>query len=121
MYGILESLPLAEFVGQAYSQIRLSEFQIQFYFSDGSSIDVESKWELWNRDHVLVDQFILHAQRERYCVHKLLEYKVCSFSINVPTSFSLYFENEFALTISDDSEQYESFSLHSNGGSSTHV
>ena len=121
MHGVLESLPLAEFLGQECEQIRLSEFQIQFSFSNGSSIDVEGRWELWNQDHVLVDQFTPHVQRETYCVHKLIEQQVCSFSIHVPTSFSLYFENKFVLTIYDDLEQYESFSLHFSSNCSLHV
>ena len=121
MYGVLESLPLFEFVGQECSQIGLGEFQLQFHFSDGSSICVEGKWELWNRDNVLVDRFTPHTQREKYCVHKIIGQKVCSFSINAPTSFTLHFEDKFALKIYDDSQHYESFSLHSSSACSTYV
>ncbi len=121
MYGVSESLPLNEFVGQECVQIGLGEFQVQFNFSDGSSISVEGKWELSNRDNVLVDEFISHSLREKYCVHQIIGQKVFSFFINVPTSFTLHFENQFALTIYDDSEHYESFHLHSSSGCSTYI
>ncbi len=121
MYGVSESLPLKEFVGQECVQIGLGEFQVQFNFSDGSSINVEGKWELSNRDNVLVDEFISHSSREKYCVHQIIGQKVCSFFINVPLSFTLHFENQFTLTIYDDSEHYESFYLYSSRGCNTHV
>ncbi len=121
MYRVLESLPLAKFVGQECIQVGLGEFQIQFHFADGSSISAEGKWELWNHNSVLWDQLTPHSQREKYCVHLIIGQRVHSVSINVPTSFTLHFENEFALKIYDDSEYYESFSLNPSSAGSTHV
>jgi hypothetical protein len=82
---------------------------------------LREKWELLNRDNVLVDAFISHSLREKYCVHQIIGQKVCSFSINVPKSFTLNFENQFALTIYDDLEHYESFYIHSGSGCSTYI
>jgi hypothetical protein len=65
-------------MGQECVQISIWQLQLQFDFSDGSSIIVESKWELWNGCNVM-DQFMSHAQRETYCVHKLIGQKVCGF------------------------------------------
>jgi hypothetical protein len=121
MYKVSEALPLSEFAGQECEQICLGAFQIQFRFPSGSSISVEGKWELWHQEQILIDEFILHSQRTQYCVHKIIGQKVCGFSINAPTSFTLSFENELALKIYDDLESYESFSLDSSSACSTYV
>lgn len=121
MYGVPDNLPLSELVGQECIQILLGEFQISFSFADGSHISTEGKWELSNRDNVLVDESISHGLREKYCIHKILGQKVESFLINVPTCFTLKFENHLVLKIYDDSEHYESFALHLNSGYSIYV
>ncbi len=121
MYGVPDNLPLSELVGQECIQILLGEFQISFSFTDGSYINVEGKWELSNQNDVLVDESISHDLREKYCVHQIIGQKVCSFLINEPTSFTLHFENHLALKIYDNSEQYESFALHTSSGYSTYV
>lgn len=46
---------------------------------------------------------------------------VVRFSIDPPRSFTLFFDNGLALTIFDDSEQYESFSVTVDGQPSVYV
>jgi hypothetical protein len=65
MNGISTNLPLGRVMGQECVQISIWQLQLQFDFSDGGSIIVESKWELWNGCNV-IDQSMSHAQRETY-------------------------------------------------------
>ena len=112
MYGVPANLPLKRFINVELNQIALGQFQIQFHFAGAGSISVESKWELRNIEGEIVDQEIDHTSRQDYRVHYIIDQKVVSYDINPPSSFTLHFKNGFSLTIYDDSEQYESFSIH---------
>ncbi len=118
MYGISEELPFASFVGEECSRIGLGQFQIQFDFSGGRrSICAEGRWELRGAEGQLVDQAMPHHQREGYYVHPVIDQAVRSYVVDAPSSFTLQFENGYTLTIYDDQEQYECFSLHTEGQS----
>ena len=111
MYGVPADLPLQRFVGVELNQVALGRFQIQFHFAGAGSLYVESKWELRSPKGEVVDREIPHAERQSYRVHHIIDEQVGSYEINPPLSFTLHFKNGFSLTIYDDSEQYESFSL----------
>lgn len=53
--------------------------------------------------------------RACYRIHRLIDVPVIRFSIDPPRSFTLYFTSGLSLTVFDDSEQYESFSIQING------
>jgi hypothetical protein len=59
----------------------------------------------------LVDSAEPHENRESYRIHRLIDVRVARFSIDPPRSFTLVFDKGLALTVFDDSEQYESFSI----------
>src|SRR5688572_647110 len=84
-------------------------------FSGTAIIAATSRWELRDGDGQLIDSACDHAEREAYRLHKLLDVRVARFSIDPTTSFTLHFESGLALTVFDDSEQYESFSIHLDG------
>jgi hypothetical protein len=50
-------------------------------------------------------------ERSTYKVHRLLGKRVTGHDLNAPESFKLHFENGLALTVFDDSDRYESFSI----------
>jgi hypothetical protein len=62
-----------------------------------------------------VDRAEEHETRESYRIHRLIDAAVARFSIDAPRSFTLFFDNGLALTVFDDSEQYESFSINVDG------
>jgi hypothetical protein len=111
MYGVSEELPFAAFVGAECNMIALGRFQVQFHF-DNKSINIEGKWELRDPVGNIIDRKVAHDQREAYRVHMIIDQRVCGFEVAVPVSFTLLFENGYALTIYDDTPQYESFSMH---------
>ncbi|MGP0070064.1 MAG: hypothetical protein ACLQGP_41505 [Isosphaeraceae bacterium] len=63
----------------------------------------------------VVDRAQEHAERTCYFVHRVIDSPVLRYTIDVPTSFTLYFENGCSLTVFDDSEQHESFSIQPDG------
>jgi hypothetical protein len=63
----------------------------------------------------IVDRAEEHETRESYRIHRLIDIAVARFSIDPPASFALFFDNGLALTVFDDSEQYESFSINVDG------
>ena len=118
MYGVSEGLPFASFVGETCNMIGLGQFQLQFHFSDGrKSIMVEAKWELRDVTGEIIDRAMPHNERAVYRLHPVIEQRVRGFTINAPLSFTLQFENGHALTIYDDEERYECFSIHTDGRS----
>ena len=58
-----------------------------------------------------VDRSLENKQREAYRVHVLLGAHVSAFRIEPPKSFSLLFSSGHQLTVFDNSERYESFSV----------
>ena len=121
MYGIPADLPIRVFVGQKLNQVCLGRFQIQLHCSGTGSISVEGRWELRDDAGQMVDREEDHEQRRSYRIHRVIDVPVARFSIDPPRSFTLFFENGLALSVFDDSEKYESFSIHLDGKPSLHV
>ena len=118
MYGVSEDLPFASFVGEECNAIGLGRFQLQFHFSGGrKSISVESRWELRDAKGEIADHDIPHSERVEFRIHPIIDQIVRGFVVNAPLSFTLQFENGYALTIYDDDKQYECFSIHADGHS----
>jgi hypothetical protein len=115
MYGIPADLPLHRFVGHGLNQIALGRFQAQLHFAGAGSISVEGRWELRDPSGELIDRWEENATRDCYRIHRLLDLLVAGFEIDAPASFTLVFEPSYRLTIFDDTEQYESFSVHIDG------
>jgi hypothetical protein len=115
MYGVPADLPIQPFVGRELNQICLGRFQTQLHFSGTGSISVEGRWELRDGAGDIVDRAEEHETRESYRIHRLIDAAVARFSIDAPRSFTLFFDNGLALTVFDDSEQYESFSINVDG------
>jgi hypothetical protein len=115
MYGVPPDLALGRFIGRDLNQIALGRFQSQFDFAGAGSIFSESYWELRGPDGDIVDAACEHAERDCYRVHDIIDVPVLRFTIDAPISFTLVFESGHALTVFDDSNQYESFSVHLDG------
>jgi len=115
MYGVPADLDLSRFKGAALIHIHISEFQVDFDFQPNCFISVEGKWELRDSGGVLIDWADRgRSRRSAYRLHLIyliVGKRVESYSISSPDSFSLRFESGHALTVFDDSEQYESFSI----------
>jgi len=121
MHGVPVDIPLQLFVGCELNQICIGSFQVQFHCSGTGSISVEGRWELRDISGALVDTAQEHNERESYKLHRILDVPITRFTVDPPLSFTLFFESGFSLTVFDDPEQYESFSLHRNGQPSIYV
>ena len=62
-----------------------------------------------------------HPDRDSYRLHRILDLPVVRFEIDAPRSFTLVFDPGYRLTVFDDAEQYESFSVHIDGMPSIYV
>ena len=121
MHGVPPDLPLERFVGQELNQIALGRFQVQLHFAGCGSIFVEGRWELRDADGGLIDQEQEHVGRDCWRLHRVLDLPVLRFEIDPPRSFSLIFEQDYRITVFDDTPQYEAFSLHLDGMPSMYV
>lgn len=115
MYGVPSDLPLDRFVGKDCTMIAISPFQIDFTFQEAGIISVFGRWELRDRSGRLIDQEYEPDDRDCYRVHRIFGSSVVRYELDAPASFTLHFENGYSLTIFDDSEQYESFSIQPDG------
>jgi hypothetical protein len=114
MYGISPNLGLSQFEGAVLIQLCIGEFQLQFHFHPVGSISVEGKWELRNSAGLLIDgaeREAPYSQRGVFHAHVLLGRSVHAQSVDGPRSFSLQFDSGHTLTVFDDSDKYESFSI----------
>jgi hypothetical protein len=112
MYGVPQNLDLRQFHGDYLTQVCLGPGDIQFHFGAGSEIGVEGDWELTAPDGTVLDRAVRPpAERECYRVHVLLMAVVVGSEVDPPRSFTLLFDNGMRLTVFDNSEQYESFSI----------
>ena len=111
MYGVPSDLPLERFVGKELNQIALGRFDVQLQFASVGTISVCGNWELRDAAGALVDARRDHETRDCYRMHRVLDLPIARFEIDPPRSFTLVFEPAFRLTVFDDDERYEAFSI----------
>ena len=121
MYGVPDNLQLERLVGHEFNFIGLGTWQVQFHISSLVAIHVEGRWELRDAADSLVDHAQEPAERDAYRLHRIIDVPIVRFSLDAPRSFTLYFESGYSLAIYDDSEQYESFSVHFDGEPSLYI
>ena len=116
MNGVPVDLPVQSLVGREVTHIGLAMHQLKIHFDGGALIDIEGSWNLRDRTGKVIDQQCdPPAERDVYRIHRLLSQAVTAASIDAPRSFTLTFASGDALTVLDDSPQYESFSLRVDG------
>jgi hypothetical protein len=116
MHGVPHDLPVEALVGCELTHIGLAMHQIQLHFDRGAHISIEGTWQLKDSNGSLIDKDVdPPSARESYKLHRLLMQHVTAASVDAPRSFTVTFANGDALTIHDDSPQYESFSFRING------
>ncbi len=122
MYGVPADLDLTPFIGAYLTQICLGPFDLNFRFSSGTSsgiaISVEGSWSLTDANGNILDESdgrVGEAPGNRsrggWRLRDLLADTVESGQVDPPRSFSLSFASGRNLTIFDDDDQYESFSI----------
>jgi len=116
MHGVPQDLDLSRFQNAELIQVCIGEYQIQFHFHGGDQISVEGKWELRDPAGSLIDVVeratLPYSHLGPLHFHVLLGNSVSNYSVNSPQSFSLRFTSGHILRVYDDSQQYESFSIH---------
>jgi hypothetical protein len=115
MYGVPPDLPLNRFLGKECTLIGIGRFEIRFKVPSTGDICIYGDWKVCDGSGRTVDLTQEHSSRNSYFVHKVIDSPVPRYAINAPTSFTLYFENGYSLTVFDNSEQYESFSIQPDG------
>ena len=94
----------------------MGRFQLEFRFYNAGRITVEGRWELRDPTGAIVDQSSWDTEeqvlaRDMYRIHKIIDVPVSRYSIDTPRSFTLFFENGYALTIYVDPTGSESFDV----------
>jgi hypothetical protein len=118
MYGVPRDLNLSLFYGARLNQICLGPFDLQFNFSTGANITVQSTWQLVDANDAVIDGSEGRVgdppgnqSRAKWRVRSLLGDIVDSGVVDPPRSFTLRFASGNRLIVFDDSEEYESFSI----------
>jgi len=111
VFGIPADLPVDLFVDATLIQVCLGQHQISLHFAPERSIGIEGRWELRDTEGNIIDATVPHESRKSYQIHRIIGQDVKSGEVNPPHSFTLHFRNEFDLTVYDDSQEYESFSI----------
>lgn len=121
MYGVPPDLDLSIFIGLELNQIRLGPFDLQFHFSSPSrsaAITVEGSWTLTDGTGTIIDESDGRVgnppgnrSKSGWKVRDLLADTVTAGQVGAPTSFTLEFASGRRLTILDDSNEFESFSI----------
>jgi hypothetical protein len=112
MHGVPANLDLQPLHGACLEQLRLGQYQLQLWFSRGPTISVEGGWLLKDADgKVICESDRSHYAEKGSRLHVLLGATVTFSRVDPPVSFTLGFDNGMSLTILDDSDQYESFSI----------
>ncbi len=121
MCGVPDNLQLERLVGREFNLIGLGTWQVQFHISSLAAIQVEGRWELRDSAGSLVDHSQEPAERDCYRLQRIIDVPIVRFALDAPRSFTLYFESGHSLTIYDDSDQHESFSVHFDGEPSFYI
>ena len=116
MYGVPADLPIQRFVGDALFQACIGCDGVHFRFGRAGTISTFGLWQLHDSAGTLIDQTQEHSERERYCIHFILNADVTACSIDSPHSFSLTFSTGHRLSFFDDMPQYESCTVSFEGG-----
>jgi Family of unknown function (DUF6188) len=113
MYGVPAGLDLTFFCGDCLTQLCLGQYQVQLKFGRGGTIAVEGSWQLKDATGDLLahvtDCEVFSESAARLYV--LLGATVTRSTVDPPVSFTLFFDNGISLTVIDDSDRYESFSI----------
>ena len=99
------------FATEGLSQVCLGRYQTQFN-CDGGSISVEGRWELRDSAGALLDWRQDHEERASSRIHLVLDVAIVGYEVDPPSSFTIIFANGLRLSVFDDSEAHESFSIH---------
>jgi hypothetical protein len=127
MHGVPADLKLDLLVGTRLIEIGLSPHQVQLHFEgvqggDAGRVSVAGGyWELHASDGTLVDWTQEPFERDCYRLHRILGCDVTGFSMDPPRSCTLRFASGHEFTAFDDSQHYESFSVHLPGQPDVHV
>jgi len=119
VYGVPDDLPVDMFVGAWLGQICIGPWDLQFHFSSPAvremkSISVEGRWELRDAAGEMIDcadRSKSNAEHPIFRLQVLLGHPVAAAQVDPPESFTVIFDDGNALTVYDDSKQYESFSI----------
>lgn len=75
------------------------------------NISIGGSWSLTAFSDLVIDESMEHAGRKSYQIHVLLGLKLLGYSVASETTLNLQFENDFCLSIIDDSDMYESLNI----------
>jgi hypothetical protein len=112
MHGVPQNLDLSAFLGAELIQVAIGCHDLQLhFFPEDRRISVWGHWELLDSTGTMIDKAQENPSRDSYKIHRLLGQAVTALTVDAPKSFTLTFDNGMNMTVYDDSDQYESFSI----------
>jgi hypothetical protein len=111
VYGVPATLDLTFLHDAELIQVCLGVYELQLHFHPVGSISVMTGWELFDHDGVRIDHGGQAFPRPAFELHRLLGQKVMRTQVNAPSHIDLLFERGERLRVTDDSTQYEAFTI----------
>src|SRR5438094_8524476 len=124
MHGVSADLDLRAFHGAFLTQVVIDPWDLQFVFLHSTdmtwraNITIEGRWELRDMLGSLVESGIrgvANSDHGPFRVNRLLDHVVTGTLLDPPKSIALTFDNGHILTLFDDSNEFESFSIQPGG------
>ena len=111
MHRFNAELNIEGLVDAELQQICIGKFDLQFRFSSGTMIVVQSNVQL-RRDVTVLASWTENSGWDRVEFHTLLNVKVKSYGVLNENCLRIEFQNALLLDLTDRSEQYESMQIY---------
>lgn len=111
MYRIPADFDWSVLEGLEVIQVCIDQFNLLLQLHPKGSINLQCEWSLRDSAGIGIDRHIEHSERKSWRVHCLLAKKITKCIRASERVLIFEFEGGFVLTIEDDSDQYESFSI----------
>jgi hypothetical protein len=114
MYGFNEELVIEGLIDHSLNQICVGKYDVQFHFSSGTFIAVQGGARIIEGGSAIATWTEEGAWSD-LSFHKLLNHDVKGYSISDLKTLCINFDEDFALELFDDSDEYESMQIFPNG------
>jgi hypothetical protein len=111
MYRIAPDIDWSFLEGLEVTQVCFDQFNLLLSLYPTGSINIEGEWALHDSKGKEVDRRVEHSARDCWRVHRLLGTKIIKCVRVSDRVLGLHLDDRSVLTITDDSDQYETFSV----------
>lgn len=111
MFRIPQNLDLSRIVGSDLNQVRLGRYDVQFIFDSKTTIAVESRVTVLEKDVAIADW---NSERNwnNLKFQQIVNATVVGYAVKDERTLEIRFSENLTLQLFDDSDQYESMQIY---------